>query len=78
MKNFNSRRISLVEFYSNDQTSKSILEKSRSDMKKQKAVDEDGWEDEEVHNDSEEIRTKALKMGANILSYALMGPNDSK
>ena len=25
----------------------------------------DGWEDEEVHNDSEEIRTKALKMGAN-------------
>ena len=38
----------------------------------------DGWEDEEVHNDSEEIRTKALKMGANILSYALMGSNDSK
>jgi len=38
----------------------------------------DGWEDEEVHNDSEEIRTKALKMGANILSYALMGPNDNK
>ena len=38
----------------------------------------DGWEDEEVHYDSEEIRTKALKMGANILSYALMGPNDSK
>ena len=38
----------------------------------------DGWEDEEVHDDSEEIRTKALKMGANILSYALMGSNDSK
>ena len=38
----------------------------------------DGWEDEEVHNDSEEIRTKALKMGANILSYALMGPKDTK
>ena len=38
----------------------------------------DGWEDEEVHNDSEEIRTKALKMGANILSFALMGPNDTK
>ena len=35
----------------------------------------DGWEDEEVHNDSEEIRTKALKMGANIVSYALMGAN---
>ena len=27
-----------MEFYSNDQTSKSILEKSRGDMKKQKAV----------------------------------------
>ena len=38
----------------------------------------DGWEDEEVHNDGEEIRTKALKMGAKILSYALMGPNDTK
>ena len=30
-----------------------------------------GWEDKEVHNDSNEIRTLALKMGANILSYAL-------
>jgi hypothetical protein len=30
----------------------------------------DGWEDQEVHNDSEEIRLKALKMGANILEYA--------
>lgn len=29
----------------------------------------DGWEDEEVHNDSVEIRTKALKMGANIVQY---------
>jgi hypothetical protein len=29
----------------------------------------DGWEDQEVHNDSEDIRTKALKMGCNILSY---------
>ena len=38
----------------------------------------DGWEDEEVHNDSEDIRTKALKMGANILCYALMGSNESK
>ena len=36
----------------------------------------DGWEDEEVHNDSDEIRTKALKMGANIVSYALMGTNE--
>ena len=29
----------------------------------------DGWEDTEVHNDSEEVRLKALKMGANILEY---------
>tara|TARA_B100001115_G_C15802736_1_gene397134 strand:+ start:136 stop:804 length:669 start_codon:yes stop_codon:yes gene_type:complete len=36
----------------------------------------DGWEDEEVHNDSEEIRTKALKMGANIVTYAVMGTNE--
>ncbi len=33
----------------------------------------DGWEDYEVHKNSEETRTKALKMGANILQYALMG-----
>ncbi|MEM8763964.1 MAG: DUF4159 domain-containing protein [Bacteroidota bacterium] len=30
----------------------------------------DGWEDPEVHNDPEEIRTKALQMGANIVQYA--------
>lgn len=30
----------------------------------------DGWEDATVHNDSPEIRTKALKMGANIVQYA--------
>ena len=30
----------------------------------------DGWEDAEVHNDPLEVRTKALKMGANILNYA--------
>jgi len=30
----------------------------------------DGWEDSEVHNDSEEVRLKALMMGANIISYA--------
>lgn len=30
----------------------------------------DGWEDQEVHNDPEEVRQKALKMGANILKYA--------
>ncbi len=29
----------------------------------------DGWEDPEVHHDSEEKRTEALKMGANIISY---------
>ncbi|MDY0078758.1 MAG: DUF4159 domain-containing protein [Bacteroidales bacterium] len=29
----------------------------------------DGWEDQRVHNDSEETRQKALKMGANILQY---------
>ena len=29
----------------------------------------DGWEDAEVNNDPIEIREKALKMGANILSY---------
>ncbi len=28
-----------------------------------------GWEDAEVHNDPIEIRTKALKMGANIVNY---------
>ncbi len=33
----------------------------------------DGWEDQEVHNDSEENRRKALKMGANIVQVALMG-----
>ncbi|KAA2215575.1 MULTISPECIES: DUF4159 domain-containing protein [Maribacter] len=29
----------------------------------------DGWEDAAVHNDPEEIRIKALQMGANIVSY---------
>ena len=29
----------------------------------------DGWEDAEVHNDSEETRLKALQMGANMISY---------
>ena len=36
----------------------------------------DGWEDYAVHKDSDEARTKALKMGANILQYALMGSED--
>ncbi len=30
----------------------------------------DGWESPEVHNDPEEVRLKALKMGANIVKYA--------
>jgi len=32
----------------------------------------DGWEDVEVHKDSQNIRILALKMGANILQYALI------
>lgn len=32
----------------------------------------DGWEDYAVHKDSQQIRSLALKMGANILQYALM------
>lgn len=30
----------------------------------------DGWENQEVHNDPEDVRLKALKMGANIIKYA--------
>ncbi|MGC6438624.1 MAG: DUF4159 domain-containing protein [Flavobacteriaceae bacterium] len=30
----------------------------------------DGWEDPEIHNDSPEVRLKALQMGANIVKYA--------
>ena len=33
----------------------------------------DGWENESVHNNPEEIRAKALKMGTNIVIYYLMG-----
>lgn len=29
-----------------------------------------GWEDPEVHNDPQEVRLKALQMGANIVQYA--------
>lgn len=29
----------------------------------------DGWEDAEVNNDPLEVRTKALRMGANIINY---------
>lgn len=30
----------------------------------------DGWEDQDVHNDPEELRQMALQMGANIVQYA--------
>jgi hypothetical protein len=30
-----------------------------------------GWEDQIIYNDPEEVRQKALQMGANIISYAL-------
>ncbi len=29
----------------------------------------DGWENPEVHNDPQEVRLKALRMGANIINY---------
>lgn len=35
-----------------------------------------GWEDEEVHGDPEEIRLQALQMGANLVMYALMGQDE--
>lgn len=33
----------------------------------------DGWEDPEVHGDSEAIRTKALQMGCNLVMFAFGG-----
>ena len=32
----------------------------------------DGWESAEIHKDSPEAREKALKMGANIISYVFL------
>jgi hypothetical protein len=32
-----------------------------------------GWEDQEVYNDPESIRLKALKMGANLIQFAFHG-----
>ena len=32
----------------------------------------DGWENSEIHNDPQEIRLKALQMGANIINYAFL------
>ena len=37
----------------------------------------DGWEDPEVHNDPPAVRRKALKMGANILTYVFTLPEES-
>lgn len=37
----------------------------------------DGWEDPEVHKDPEEVRQKALQMGANILEYVFMNKSKS-
>lgn len=36
----------------------------------------DGWEDWEVHKDSEETRNRALQMGANIVQFALFGAEE--
>ncbi len=33
-----------------------------------------GWEDAEVYNDPEPVRQQALRMGANIIQYALTAP----
>lgn len=33
----------------------------------------DGWEDPEVHGDSPEAHEKALRMGANIIQFVMMG-----
>ena len=35
----------------------------------------DGWEDQEVHNNSENTRLKALKMGANIIEFVFNRKN---
>ena len=32
----------------------------------------DGWEDSKVHNNPEDLRQKALKMGTNIVTYSLV------
>ena len=38
----------------------------------------DGWEDPDVHNDSQATRQKALRMGENILRYVFLGEADEK
>jgi len=32
----------------------------------------DGWEDQSVHHDPQDLREKALKMGANLVQYAFL------
>ncbi len=36
----------------------------------------DGWEDQAVHKDSDEIRRKALEMGANLINYVFLGSQE--
>lgn len=38
----------------------------------------DGWEDPEVHGDSQETRLKALKLGANLVIWSLLPKDSSK
>jgi hypothetical protein len=33
-----------------------------------------GWEDQQIYNDPQDVREKALQMGANIITYALTTP----
>ena len=33
-----------------------------------------GWEDQRIHNDPEQKRLEALRMGANLLSYCFLNP----
>ena len=37
----------------------------------------DGWEDYQVHRDPEEVRASALRMGANLIRYAMGGADGS-
>ena len=47
-----------------------ISQSNRIDLAFISALDlGDGWEDPTVHNDTPEVREKALQMGANIISY---------
>ncbi|MCU0433757.1 MAG: DUF4159 domain-containing protein [Bacteroidia bacterium] len=38
----------------------------------------DGWESPEIHKDSPEARLKALRMGANLVQFAMMGGEEKK